>query len=69
MSVFYNQDLSGLQDHEFQVRHPDSPALLYQLRLGDEKLQVTDYYSIPFRREFKGAKACRKSEGSSNFNS
>ncbi|XP_054834793.1 actin-related protein 8 [Eublepharis macularius] len=35
-----DQDLSGLQDHEFQVRHPDSPALLYQLRLGDEKLQA-----------------------------
>ncbi|XP_015671693.1 actin-related protein 8 [Protobothrops mucrosquamatus] len=33
-------DLSGLKDHEFQVRHPDSPALLYQLRLGDEKLQA-----------------------------
>lgn len=39
-SMFYYQDLSGLKDHEFQVRHPDSPALLYQLRLGDEKLQV-----------------------------
>ncbi|XP_013912406.1 PREDICTED: actin-related protein 8 [Thamnophis sirtalis] len=35
-----DQDLSGLKDHEFQVRHPDSPALLYQLRLGDEKLQA-----------------------------
>ncbi|XP_064931382.1 actin-related protein 8 isoform X2 [Columba livia] len=34
-----DQDISGLQDHEFQIRHPDSPALLYQLRLGDEKLQ------------------------------
>lgn len=41
-SVFsWNQDISGLQDHEFQIRHPDSPALLYQFRLGDEKLQVT----------------------------
>ncbi|KAG8430219.1 hypothetical protein GDO86_018233 [Hymenochirus boettgeri] len=35
-----DQDISGLQDHEFQVRHPDSPALLYQMRLGDEKLQA-----------------------------
>ncbi|OCT58062.1 hypothetical protein XELAEV_18002559mg [Xenopus laevis] len=35
-----DQDISGLQDHEFQVRHPGSPALLYQLRLGDEKLQA-----------------------------
>ncbi|KAM4721654.1 actin-related protein 8 isoform 1-T4 [Rhinophrynus dorsalis] len=35
-----DQDISGLQDHEFQVRHPDAPALLYQLRLGDEKLQA-----------------------------
>uniref|UniRef100_A0A8D0LCU4 Actin related protein 8 n=1 Tax=Sphenodon punctatus TaxID=8508 RepID=A0A8D0LCU4_SPHPU len=35
-----DQDISGLQDHEFQVRHPDSPALLYQFRLGDEKLQA-----------------------------
>ncbi|NXW96826.1 ARP8 protein, partial [Larus smithsonianus] len=34
-----DQDISGLQDHEFQIRHPDSPALLYQFRLGDEKLQ------------------------------
>lgn len=41
-SIFsWNQDISGLQDHEFQIRHPDSPALLYQFRLGDEKLQVT----------------------------
>lgn len=40
-SIFsWNQDISGLQDHEFQIRHPDSPALLYQFRLGDEKLQV-----------------------------
>ncbi|KAM4022598.1 actin-related protein 8 [Anomaloglossus baeobatrachus] len=35
-----DQDVCGLQDHEFQVRHPDSPALLYQMRLGDEKLQA-----------------------------
>ncbi|EMP27890.1 Actin-related protein 8, partial [Chelonia mydas] len=35
-----SQDISGLQDHEFQIRHPDSPALLYQFRLGDEKLQA-----------------------------
>ncbi|XP_071982808.1 actin-related protein 8 isoform X1 [Engystomops pustulosus] len=35
-----DQDICGLQDHEFQVRHPDSPALLYQMRLGDEKLQA-----------------------------
>ncbi|XP_041128896.1 actin-related protein 8-like [Polyodon spathula] len=34
------QDISGLKDHEFQLRNPDSPALLYQLRLGDEKLQA-----------------------------
>ncbi|ELV10361.1 Actin-related protein 8 [Tupaia chinensis] len=34
------EDISGLQDHEFQIRHPDSPALLYQFRLGDEKLQA-----------------------------
>ncbi|ERE89921.1 actin-related protein 8 [Cricetulus griseus] len=40
-SIFsWNQDISGLQDHEFQIRHPDSPALLYQFRLGDEKLQA-----------------------------
>ncbi|CAI9549438.1 unnamed protein product [Staurois parvus] len=35
-----DQDICGLQDHEFQVRRPDAPALLYQLRLGDEKLQA-----------------------------
>ncbi|KAM5148377.1 actin-related protein 8 isoform 2-T2 [Mantella aurantiaca] len=35
-----DQDICGLQDHEFQVRHPNSPALLYQMRLGDEKLQA-----------------------------
>ncbi|XP_077134445.1 actin-related protein 8 [Ranitomeya variabilis] len=35
-----DQDICGLQDHEFQVRHPDAPALLYQMRLGDEKLQA-----------------------------
>ncbi|AWP09428.1 putative actin-related protein 8 [Scophthalmus maximus] len=35
-----NQDISGLQDHEFQTRFPESPALLYQVRLGDEKLQA-----------------------------
>ncbi|XP_055503485.1 actin-related protein 8 isoform X2 [Leucoraja erinacea] len=35
-----DQDISGIQDHEFKIRHPDSPALLYQLRLGDEKLQA-----------------------------
>ncbi|XP_056897816.1 actin-related protein 8 isoform X1 [Takifugu flavidus] len=34
------QDISGLQDHEFQTRFPDAPALLYQVRLGDEKLQA-----------------------------
>lgn len=34
------QDISGLQDHEFRTRFPESPALLYQVRLGDEKLQV-----------------------------
>ncbi|KPP64929.1 hypothetical protein Z043_116681 [Scleropages formosus] len=30
----------GLHDHEFRTRFPDSPTLLYQLRLGDEKLQA-----------------------------
>ncbi|XP_034393581.1 actin-related protein 8 [Cyclopterus lumpus] len=35
-----NQDISGLQDHEFQTRLPEAPALLYQVRLGDEKLQA-----------------------------
>uniref|UniRef100_A0A672MU69 Actin related protein 8 n=1 Tax=Sinocyclocheilus grahami TaxID=75366 RepID=A0A672MU69_SINGR len=34
------QDISGLQDHEFRTCFPDSPVLLYQLRLGDEKLQA-----------------------------
>uniref|UniRef100_H3D395 Actin-related protein 8 n=1 Tax=Tetraodon nigroviridis TaxID=99883 RepID=H3D395_TETNG len=34
------QDISGLQDHEFQTRFPEAPALLYQVRLGDEKLQA-----------------------------
>uniref|UniRef100_A0A3B4YQG9 Actin related protein 8 n=1 Tax=Seriola lalandi dorsalis TaxID=1841481 RepID=A0A3B4YQG9_SERLL len=35
-----DQDTSGLQDHEFQTRFPEAPALLYQVRLGDEKLQA-----------------------------
>ncbi|XP_047234766.1 actin-related protein 8 isoform X2 [Girardinichthys multiradiatus] len=35
-----DQDISGLQDHEFQTRFPEAPALLYQIRLGDEKLQA-----------------------------
>uniref|UniRef100_A0A3Q1CT58 Actin-related protein 8 n=1 Tax=Amphiprion ocellaris TaxID=80972 RepID=A0A3Q1CT58_AMPOC len=35
-----DQDMSGLQDHEFQTRFPEAPALLYQVRLGDEKLQA-----------------------------
>ncbi|XP_028850073.1 actin-related protein 8 [Denticeps clupeoides] len=35
-----NQDISGLQDHEFRTRFPESPTLLYQIRLGDEKLQA-----------------------------
>ncbi|XP_061622169.1 actin-related protein 8 isoform X3 [Phyllopteryx taeniolatus] len=35
-----DQDISGLQDHEFQTRFPDSPAFLFQVRLGDEKLQA-----------------------------
>lgn len=48
-SIFsWNQDISGLQDHEFQIRHPDSPALLYQFRLGDEKLQVTHGCVFPW---------------------
>lgn len=37
---YFKQDISGLQDHEFQTRFPDAPALLYQVRLGDEKLEV-----------------------------
>uniref|UniRef100_A0A667XB76 Actin-related protein 8 n=1 Tax=Myripristis murdjan TaxID=586833 RepID=A0A667XB76_9TELE len=35
-----DQDISGLQDHEFRTRFPEAPALLYQVRLGDEKLQA-----------------------------
>ncbi|XP_077433125.1 actin-related protein 8 [Vanacampus margaritifer] len=35
-----DQDISGLQDHEFQTRFPDAPAFLFQVRLGDEKLQA-----------------------------
>lgn len=35
-----DQDICGLQDHEFQTRFPEAPALLYQIRLGDEKLQA-----------------------------
>ncbi|KAM4610829.1 actin-related protein 8 isoform 1-T1 [Polymixia lowei] len=35
-----DQDISGLQDHEFRTCFPESPALLYQVRLGDEKLQA-----------------------------
>ncbi|XP_068195966.1 actin-related protein 8 [Antennarius striatus] len=35
-----DQDISGLQDHEFQTRFPEAPALLYQVRLGDEKLKA-----------------------------
>ncbi|XP_076132578.1 actin-related protein 8 [Alosa pseudoharengus] len=35
-----DQDISGLQDHEFRTRFPESPVLLYQCRLGDEKLQA-----------------------------
>lgn len=38
--MLFPQDISGLQDHEFQTRFPDAPALLYQVRLGDEKIQV-----------------------------
>uniref|UniRef100_A0A3B1K7S8 Actin-related protein 8 n=1 Tax=Astyanax mexicanus TaxID=7994 RepID=A0A3B1K7S8_ASTMX len=34
-----DQDICGLQDHEFRTRFPESPVLLYQLRIGDEKLQ------------------------------
>uniref|UniRef100_A0A6I8QMP6 Actin-related protein 8 n=1 Tax=Xenopus tropicalis TaxID=8364 RepID=A0A6I8QMP6_XENTR len=45
--LFSSQDISGLQDHEFQVRHPAAPALLYQLRLGDEKLQCQPIISLP----------------------
>ena len=39
-SFFIPQDISGLQDHEFRTRFPEAPALLYHIRLGDEKLQV-----------------------------
>ncbi len=39
-NLIFLQDISGLQDHEFRTCFPDSPVLLYQLRLGDEKLQV-----------------------------
>ncbi|GAA6220078.1 actin-related protein 8 [Lates japonicus] len=35
-----DQDISGLQDHEFQTRFPEAQALLFQVRLGDEKLQA-----------------------------
>uniref|UniRef100_A0A8B9L9S2 Actin-related protein 8 n=1 Tax=Astyanax mexicanus TaxID=7994 RepID=A0A8B9L9S2_ASTMX len=35
-----DQDICGLQDHEFRTRFPESPVLLYQLRIGDEKLQA-----------------------------
>ncbi|KAM3838488.1 actin-related protein 8 [Diretmus argenteus] len=35
-----DQDISGLQDHEFRTRFPEAPAFLYQVRLGDEKLQA-----------------------------
>ncbi|TSL97238.1 Actin-related protein 8 [Bagarius yarrelli] len=35
-----DQDICGLQDHEFRARFPESPVILYQLRLGDEKLQA-----------------------------
>uniref|UniRef100_A0A3Q3X7J4 Uncharacterized protein n=1 Tax=Mola mola TaxID=94237 RepID=A0A3Q3X7J4_MOLML len=35
-----DQDISGLQDHEFQTRFPEAPAFLYQVRLGDEKLEA-----------------------------
>ncbi|XP_049608166.1 actin-related protein 8 [Syngnathus scovelli] len=35
-----DQDISGLRDHEFQTRFPDAPAFLFQVRLGDEKLQA-----------------------------
>uniref|UniRef100_A0A671YWC3 Actin related protein 8 n=1 Tax=Sparus aurata TaxID=8175 RepID=A0A671YWC3_SPAAU len=37
--VGHGSDISGLQDHEFQTRFPEAPALLYQVRLGDEKLE------------------------------
>ncbi|XP_043089332.1 actin-related protein 8 isoform X2 [Puntigrus tetrazona] len=45
-----DQDISGLQDHEFRTCFPDSPVLLYQLRLGDEKLQapMTLFYPAAF---------------------
>lgn len=39
-SNYSKQDISGLKDHEFQTRFPEAPALLYQVRLGDEKLEV-----------------------------
>lgn len=41
------QDICGLQDHEFRTRFPESPVFLYQVRLGDEKLQVeTSYFGF-----------------------
>lgn len=39
-SAYSQQDISGLQDHEFQTRFPEAPAFLFQVRLGDEKLEV-----------------------------
>lgn len=43
----FKQDICGLQDHEFRTRFPESPVILYQVRLGDEKLQVeTSYYGF-----------------------
>lgn len=45
-STCSQQDTSGLQDHEFQTRFPEAPALLYQVRLGDEKLQVQYWKSV-----------------------
>ncbi|KAG7999659.1 Actin-related protein 8 [Nibea albiflora] len=34
-----NQDISGLQDHEFQTVSQKPPALLYPVRLGDDEIR------------------------------
>uniref|UniRef100_UPI00358F88E1 actin-related protein 8 n=1 Tax=Myxine glutinosa TaxID=7769 RepID=UPI00358F88E1 len=42
-----HQDISGIQDHEFKLRLPDSLPLLYRLKLGDEKLQAPMAFFYP----------------------
>ncbi|TRY81838.1 hypothetical protein DNTS_011405 [Danionella cerebrum] len=61
-----DQDISGLQDHEFRTRFPESPVLLYQLRLGDEKLQAPMALFYPAAFGIVGQKMTRllhRSEG------